>query len=99
MLNLHQKFYTELRYVGAFTSLFAAIIALVQTDIKRKISLPFLKSALWWLLFGVSGYEGHYGLGYMSSMFHLFTHAMFKALLFLGAGSDYPCRSQQRDER
>ena len=36
---------------------------------------------------GVSGYGGHDGLGYMASMFHLFTHAMFKALLFLGAGA------------
>lgn len=39
------------------------------------------------LALGVSKYEGHGGLGYMASMFHLFTHAMFKALLFLGAGS------------
>ncbi|PJB19989.1 MAG: NADH-quinone oxidoreductase subunit L, partial [Flavobacteriaceae bacterium CG_4_9_14_3_um_filter_33_16] len=39
------------------------------------------------LALGVSGYEGHDGVGYMASMFHLFTHAMFKALLFLGAGS------------
>ena len=39
------------------------------------------------LALGVSKYEGHDGLGYMASMFHLFTHAMFKALLFLGAGS------------
>jgi NADH-quinone oxidoreductase subunit L len=36
---------------------------------------------------GVSGYGGEEGVGYMASMFHLFTHAMFKALLFLGAGS------------
>jgi len=36
---------------------------------------------------GVSGYDGHEGVGYMASMFHLFTHAMFKALLFLAAGS------------
>jgi NADH-quinone oxidoreductase subunit L len=36
---------------------------------------------------GVSGYGGHEGLGFMASMFHLFTHAMFKALLFLGAGA------------
>ena len=36
---------------------------------------------------GVSGYGGESGLGYMASMFHLFTHAMFKALLFLGAGA------------
>ncbi|NND80189.1 MAG: NADH-quinone oxidoreductase subunit L, partial [Maribacter sp.] len=39
------------------------------------------------LALGVSGFEGHEGLGYMASMFHLFTHAMFKALLFLCAGS------------
>jgi NADH-quinone oxidoreductase subunit L len=39
------------------------------------------------LSLGVSGYGGEEGLGYMASMFHLFTHAMFKALLFLGAGS------------
>ena len=39
------------------------------------------------LALGVSGYGGEKGLGYMASMFHLFTHAMFKALLFLGAGS------------
>ena len=39
------------------------------------------------LALGVSGYGGHEGLGYMASMFHLFTHAMFKALLFLGAGA------------
>ena len=39
------------------------------------------------LALGVSGYGGHDGLGYMASMFHLFTHAMFKALLFLGAGA------------
>ena len=39
------------------------------------------------LALGVSGYDGHEGLGYMASMFHLFTHAMFKALLFLVRGS------------
>ncbi len=36
---------------------------------------------------GVSGYGGQEGLGFMASMFHLITHAMFKALLFLGAGA------------
>ena len=39
------------------------------------------------LALGVSSYKGEEGIGYMASMFHLFTHAMFKALLFLGAGS------------
>ena len=75
-------------YVGAFTSLFAAIIALVQTDIKRVLAFSTISQIGFMMVaLGVSGYEGHYGLGYMSSMFHLFTHAMFKALLFLGAGS------------
>ena len=75
-------------YVGAFTSLFAAIIALVQTDIKRVLAFSTISQIGFMMVaLGVSGYEGHLGLGYMSSMFHLFTHAMFKALLFLGAGS------------
>ena len=39
------------------------------------------------LSLGVSGYGGEEGLGFMASNFHLFTHAMFKALLFLGAGA------------
>ena len=75
-------------YVGAFTALFAATIACVQTDIKRVLAfstisqIGFIMVAL-----GVSGYGGHEGLGYMAGMFHLFTHAMFKALLFLGAGA------------
>ena len=75
-------------YVGAFTSLFAAAIALVQTDIKRVLAFSTISQIGFMMVaLGVSGYEGHEGLGYMSSMFHLFTHAMFKALLFLGAGS------------
>jgi NADH-quinone oxidoreductase subunit L len=75
-------------YVGAFSSLFAAIIAITQTDIKRVLAFSTMSQIGYMMLaLGVSGYEGHNGLGYMSSMFHLFTHAMFKALLFLGAGS------------
>jgi NADH-quinone oxidoreductase subunit L len=75
-------------YVGAFSSLFAAVIACTQTDIKRVLAystmsqIGFMMCAL-----GVAGYGGHEGLGYMASMFHLFNHAMFKALLFLGAGA------------
>ena len=75
-------------YVGAFSSLFAAIIAVTQTDIKRVLAFSTMSQLGYMMLaLGVSGYEGHNGLGYMASMFHLFTHAMFKALLFLGAGS------------
>ena len=75
-------------YVGAFSALFAAIIAITQTDIKRVLAFSTMSQLGYMMLaLGVSGYEGHEGLGYMASMFHLFTHAMFKALLFLGAGS------------
>ncbi len=74
--------------VGGFTSLFAAIIACTQTDIKRVLAFSTMSQLGYMMLaLGVSGYGGHDGLGYMASMFHLFTHAMFKALLFLGAGS------------
>jgi NADH-quinone oxidoreductase subunit L len=75
-------------YVGAFSSLFAAIIACTQIDIKRVLAFSTMSQIGYMMLaLGVSGYGGHEGLGYMASMFHLFTHAMFKALLFLGAGA------------
>lgn len=75
-------------YVGGFTSLFAAVIAITQYDIKRVLAFSTLSQLGYMMLaLGVSGYGGEEGLGYMASMFHLFTHAMFKALLFLGAGS------------
>ena len=75
-------------YVGAFSSLFAAIIALTQNDIKRVLAFSTMSQIGYMMMaLGVSGYEGHHGLGYMASMWHLFTHAMFKGLLFLAAGS------------
>jgi NADH-quinone oxidoreductase subunit L len=75
-------------YVGAFSSLFAAVIACTQTDIKRVLAYSTMSQIGYMMLaLGVAGYGGHEGLGYMASMFHLFTHAMFKALLFLGAGA------------
>lgn len=74
-------------YVGSFTSLFAAIIACTQMDIKRVLAYSTLSQIGYMMVaLGVSGY-GEAGLGYMASLFHLFTHAFFKALLFLGAGS------------
>jgi NADH-quinone oxidoreductase subunit L len=79
---------TVIAYVGGFTSLFAAVIACTQFDIKRVLAFSTLSQLGYMMLaLGVSGYGGEEGLGYMASMFHLFTHAMFKALLFLGAGS------------
>jgi NADH-quinone oxidoreductase subunit L len=75
-------------WVGAFSSLFAAVIACTQTDIKRVLAYSTMSQIGYMMLaLGVSGYGGHDGLGFMASMFHLFTHAMFKALLFLAAGA------------
>jgi NADH-quinone oxidoreductase subunit L len=75
-------------YVGAISALIAALIACTQTDIKRVLAYSTM-SQIGYMMFalGVSKYGGEDGLGYTASMFHLFTHAMFKALLFLGAGS------------
>ncbi len=74
--------------VGTFTTIFAATIAFTQYDIKRVLAFSTMSQIGYMMLaLGVSHFEGHEGLGYMASMFHLFTHAMFKALLFLGAGA------------
>lgn len=79
---------TVVAYVGSFSSLFAAVIACTQYDIKRVLAFSTMSQIGYMMVgVGVSGYGGHEGLGFMASMFHLFTHAMFKALLFLGAGA------------
>ena len=73
--------------IGGLSSLFAAIIACTQVDIKRVLAFSTMSQIGYMMLaLGVSG-MGEEGTGFMASMFHLFTHAMFKALLFLGAGS------------
>lgn len=74
-------------YTGVFSAVIAAIIACTQTDIKRVLAYSTM-SQIGFMMFamGVSRYGGENGLGYMASMFHLFTHAFFKSLLFLGAG-------------
>ena len=76
-------------YVGAFTALYAAVVACVQSDIKRVLAFSTISQIGFMIVsLGVcTSSDPHAGgLGYMASMFHLFTHAMFKALLFLGAG-------------
>jgi len=75
-------------YVGALSALFAAIIACTQTDIKRVLAYSTM-SQIGYMMFalGVSRYGGENGIGYTASMFHLFTHAFFKSLLFLCAGA------------
>ena len=77
-------------YVGLFTAFYAASVACVQSDIKRVLAFSTISQIGFMMVaLGVctASDPHHGGLGYMASMFHLFTHAMFKALLFLGAGS------------
>ncbi len=74
--------------IGAITALYAAMVACAQVDIKRVLAFSTISQIAFMMVsLGVARPEIHEGLGYMSSMFHLFTHAMFKALLFLGAGA------------
>ncbi len=82
-------------WIGAFTAFYAAAVACAQSDIKRVLAfstisqIAFMMVALGACLPGHHGatIDNHASLGYMASMFHLFTHAMFKACLFLGAGA------------
>ena len=79
-------------FVGAATCLFAATCGLVQTDIKRVIAYSTC-SQLGYMFFAA-------GIGaYGAAMFHLFTHAFFKALLFLGAGSVIHAMHHEQDMR
>ena len=88
-------------YIAAFTAFYAASVACAQSDIKRVLAfstisqIGFMLVALGVALPAAEGgqaipmteeYADGNGLGYMAGMFHLFTHAMFKACLFLGAG-------------
>jgi len=75
-------------YVGAVSAFLAAIIACTQTDIKRVLAYSTM-SQIGYMMFALGTWrpDGEAaGLGYTASMFHLFTHAFFKALLFLCAG-------------
>ena len=80
-------------YVGVFTAFYAAAVACAQSDIKRVLAFSTISQiAFMMVALGVClpGHEAvldnHAQLGYMASMFHLFTHAMFKSFLFLGSG-------------
>ena len=78
--------------IGASTAIFAATVACVQNDIKRVIAYSTI-SQLGYMFFalGVSAYS--------AGVFHLMTHAFFKALLFLGAGSVIHAMSAEQDMR
>ncbi len=78
--------------IGAATAFYAAMVACAQVDIKRVLAFSTISQIAFMMVsLGVAslgnGEVSHHGLGYMASMFHMFTHAMFKALLFLGAGA------------
>ncbi len=79
-------------FIGASTAFFAATIGLVQTDIKRVIAYSTC-SQLGYMF--VAAGSGVYG----AAMFHLFTHAFFKAMLFLGAGSIIHAMHHEQDMR
>ena len=78
--------------VGAATAIFAATVGTVQNDIKRVIAYSTC-SQLGYMFFAAG--VGAYG----AAMFHLFTHAFFKALLFLGAGSVIHAMHHEQDMR
>ncbi|MEO0830621.1 MAG: NADH-quinone oxidoreductase subunit L, partial [Pseudomonadota bacterium] len=79
-------------YIGAFTAFFAATVGLVQNDIKRVIAYSTC-SQLGYMFVAA-------GVGiYSAAMFHLFTHAFFKAMLFLGAGSVIHGMHHEQDMR
>ena len=77
-------------YIAAFTAFYAAAVACCQRDIKRGLAFSTISQIAYMLValgvcFAVDNHHG--GLGYMAGIFHLFTHAMFKALLFLCSGA------------
>ena len=79
-------------FIGAITSLFAATVGMTQNDIKRVIAYSTCSQlGYMFMAAGVGAYQ--------ASMFHLFTHAFFKALLFLGAGSVINAMAHEQDMR
>ena len=83
---------TVVAVIGCLTALFAATIALVQTDIKRVLAYSTI-SQLGYMFLGC-------GVGaFAGGIFHLMTHAFFKALLFLGAGSVIHAMGEEQDMR
>ncbi|MEJ0095377.1 MAG: NADH-quinone oxidoreductase subunit L [Methylocella sp.] len=79
-------------FIGATTAFFAATVGLVQTDIKRVIAYSTCSQlGYMFVALGVGGYS--------IAIFHLFTHAFFKALLFLGAGSVITAMHHEQDMR
>jgi NADH-quinone oxidoreductase subunit L len=80
LISLDEKTMAIVAFIGAFTAIFAATIAVAQNDIKRVLAYSTI-SQLGFMIAAL-------GIGaYVAAIFHLITHAFFKALLFLGSGS------------
>src|SRR5688572_3109376 len=80
LISLDAQTMTIVAFIGAFTAIFAATIAVAQNDIKRVLAYSTI-SQLGFMIAAL-------GIGaYVAAVFHLITHAFFKALLFLGSGS------------
>ncbi len=92
MFELSPTALTFVTFIGATTAFFAASVGLFQNDIKRVIAYSTCSQlGYMFVAAGVSAYGG--------AMFHLFTHAFFKALLFLGAGSVIHAMHHEQDMR
>lgn len=92
LFELSHSALTVVTVIGAFTAFFAATVGLVQNDIKRVIAYSTC-SQLGYMFVALG--VGAYG----AAIFHLFTHAFFKALLFLGSGSVIHAVSDEQDMR
>ncbi|CCV07632.1 NADH:ubiquinone oxidoreductase, membrane subunit L [Mesorhizobium metallidurans STM 2683] len=92
LFELSPSALTVVTFIGAFTAFFAATVGLVQNDIKRVIAYSTC-SQLGYMFVALG--VGAYG----AAIFHLFTHAFFKALLFLGSGSVIHAVSDEQDMR
>ncbi len=92
LFSLSQPALLAIACIGAFTALFAASIAIVQYDIKRVLAYSTVSQlGLMFLAAGLGAY--------WIAVFHLFTHAFFKALLFLGSGSVIHAMGGEQDMR
>ncbi|MGN6145172.1 MAG: NADH-quinone oxidoreductase subunit L, partial [Mesorhizobium sp.] len=92
LFELSHTALTVVTFIGAITAFFAATVGLVQNDIKRVIAYSTC-SQLGYMFVALG--VGAYGV----AIFHLFTHAFFKALLFLGSGSVIHAMSDEQDMR
>src|SRR5207244_1175143 len=92
LFELSQTALSLVLVIGGITALFMALIALVQYDIKRVVAYSTLSQLGYMTVaLGASAYAG--------AIFHLVTHAFFKALLFLGAGSVIIALHHEQDMR